>query len=134
MEKNLEDFGLENPIKKYTTKDSGKKEVFSSGYNRDSQEDKIRYDLIPLDSLKRIAELYTRGAKLYGDDNWKKGCPYSRVYASLLRHIFAYREGDKTEDHLAAVCWNSMALMYYETEIKKGNLSKEFDDFWSKNE
>lgn len=112
----------------FITKSSGEKEVFTSGYQRDSQETKTRYDLIPVGSLKRVAGIYGRGAKLYGDNNWKNGCPYSRMYASLLRHVLAFREGDTSEDHLAAACWNAMGIMFYQDQIEAGKLPKELND------
>lgn len=99
---------------KFITKDSGERQEFPTGSRRDSQKGKPRYDLIPVDPLTRLAHLYARGAEKYDDNNWMKGQPMSRVYASLFRHMIAWRQGDKTEDHLAAVCFNAMALMYYE--------------------
>jgi hypothetical protein len=98
----------------YTTKDSGKRQSFETGMVRDTQDGKPRYDLIPVSSLKRLADLYMRGAIKYDDNNWTKGQPYSRAYASLLRHVYAWREGDRTEDHLAAAAWNCFAIMWYE--------------------
>lgn len=100
--------------KEFETKDSGTRQNFETGMVRDTQEGKPRYDLIPPEGLKRLAELYARGAEKYDDDNWKKGQPYSRAYASLFRHLIQWREGDKDEDHLAAVAWNAFALMWYE--------------------
>lgn len=99
---------------KYTTKDSGKREEFSTGSRRDTQHGKPRFDLIPTQPLTRLAHLYARGAEKYDDWNWMKGQPMSRVYASMFRHMIAFREGDKSEDHLAAVAWNAFALMYFE--------------------
>lgn len=101
-------------MNKFITKDSGKRQQFDTGMVRDTQENKPRYDLIPICSLKRLADLYARGAIKYDDNNWQKGQPYSRAYASLFRHIIGWREGDRSEDHLAAVAWNAFALMYYE--------------------
>jgi len=98
----------------FVTKDSGEREDFPSGMKRDSQDDKPRYDLIPTGPLRRLADLYARGAVKYDENNWRKGQPYSRAYASLFRHMMAWRDGDATEDHLAAVCFNAMAIMYYE--------------------
>lgn len=100
--------------KDFITKDSGKRESFDSGMVRDTQDGKPRYDLIPVQPLKRLADLYMRGAIKYDDNNWQKGQPYSRAYASLFRHMIAWREGDRSEDHLAAVAWNAFALMWYE--------------------
>lgn len=98
----------------YTTKDSGQRQSFDTGSVRDTQEGKPRYDLMPTNALTRVADLYARGAAKYDDNNWKKGQPFSRVYASLFRHMIQWRDGDKEEDHLAAVVWNAFSLMYYE--------------------
>lgn len=98
----------------FTTKDSGKREEFSSGAVRDTQEGKPRYSLIPPGPLKRLAEMYARGAEKYDDWNYLKGMPTSRILDSLMRHLEAYRDGDDEEDHLAAICWNAMAIMQFE--------------------
>jgi hypothetical protein len=98
----------------YHLPDSGKREKFESGAVRDVQEDKPRYDLIPPGPLYRLAMHYTNGAKKYGERNYEKGMPTSRIIASLMRHVEAFRLGDKSEDHLAAVAWNAFALMFYE--------------------
>ena len=111
---------------KYQTKDSGKRQEFSTGMVRDTQDDKPRYDLIPIEPLKRLADLYMRGAIKYTDNNWKKGQPLSRAYASLFRHMIAWRSGDREEDHMAAVAWNAFAIMYYEER------KPELDDLFGK--
>src|SRR5882724_9717918 len=54
------------------TKASGKRRQFASGSVRDSRQGKGRYDLIPALAMRRLAELYERGAEHYGDNNWKK--------------------------------------------------------------
>lgn len=118
--------------RKFTTKDSGKRQSFPSGMVRDVQDGKPRFDLIPVEGLHRLADLYARGAEKYGEDNWKKGQPYSRAYASLFRHLIQWREGDRSEDHIAAVAWNAMALMYYEEQMPELNdLFKEEDEIQS---
>lgn len=114
--------------KDFVTKDSGQREEFSTGARRDSLKGKARYDLIPWESAKRLAELYQRGAVKYGENNWEKGIPFSRVYGSLIRHVFQYAEGDATEDHLAAVAWNAFTLMAYECRIQEGKLPQSLVD------
>lgn len=98
----------------YQTKDSGKRQDFETGSRRDSQEGKPRYDLIPTLALKRVAHLYARGAEKYDDWNWSKGQPYSRIIASLERHLHQFKQGDTDEDHLAAVCWNALAIIHFQ--------------------
>ncbi len=112
----VENKEVEIPNGKYVIKDSGKgREHFEGGAVRDSAEGKPRYELLPALALRRVANLYAAGAKKYGDDdNWKKSMKFRRIYASLLRHAFAFGEGDTSEDHLAAVCFNSLAIMHYQ--------------------
>lgn len=98
----------------YVTKDSGHRQEFETGMRRDVQTGKPRYDLIPPRPLKRLAELYSRGAEKYGEWNWSKGAPYSRFVASTMRHLFQYIMGERDEDHLAAVCFNVMAMMHFD--------------------
>jgi hypothetical protein len=99
----------------FITKDSGQRQEFDTGMVRDTQDGKPRYDLIPSLALKRVALLYARGADKYGESNWMRGQPYSRTLASLERHLHEWKQGTAPEeDHLAAVAWNALALMFYE--------------------
>jgi hypothetical protein len=102
------------PTRDFEVKDSGERQQFGTGAHRDTQDDKPRYDLIPVEALERVAMLYTRGAQKYEENNWQKGIPKMRCFASLLRHAYAWVKGERDEDHLAAVVWNAFAIMYYE--------------------
>lgn len=113
----------------FTTKDSGQREEFLTGSRRDTQDGKPRFDLIPVGPLKRLADLYTRGAVKYGESNWTKGQPVSRYYASLLRHIYAWASGDDEEDHLISAVWNAFAIVWTLEAIKAGILSGRLNDY-----
>jgi hypothetical protein len=146
----------------FKTKDSGARQVFHSGAQRDTQvgkprpdliplpvldalqqafggspldadgseppiwyycdEDEVRRDLIPDVMLNRLGGLYHRGAIKYGDNNYQKGIPLDRIYASLFRHLLQWYAGDASEDHLAAIIWNASTLMWTEREMSLGNL------------
>lgn len=99
---------------RFVTKDSGEREEFAAGAVRDTQHGKPRYDLIPPGPLQRVAELYARGAEKYEPFNWVQGIPTSRFLASLMRHLEQYRQGDKVEDHLAAIVFNAFGIMHFE--------------------
>ena len=106
----------------YTTKDSGKRVEFPSGFNRDVQENKPRFDLIPTSMLKRLAELYARGADKYGDWNWQKAetpIEYQRFIGSAFRHVEAWRAGDQDEDHASGAIWNIMAYEWHMERVAK---------------
>lgn len=94
--------------------DSGKREEFPTGSRRDSRDGKGRFDLLPVKPLRRLAKHYENGAKKYGDHNWQKGQPSSRYYDSAMRHLIMYMDGDRSEDHLAAVAWNAFSMMWNE--------------------
>lgn len=84
---------------------------------------KGRYDLISPFGIDRIAKWYELGARKYADRNWEKGMPFSRYVDSAKRHLNKYVMGMEDEDHLAAACWNIIAIMHHQ---ELGEL--EFDD------
>ena len=108
--------------------DSGKREEFTTGSVRDTQEGKGRFDLLPFYALTRIAIHFENGAKKYGDNNWRKGQHFRRYVSSALRHITKYMLGFREEDHLAAAAWNIMCLIETEYMVYQGLLPKELDD------
>src|ERR1039457_41594 len=105
----------------YETKDSGAREVFTSGMVRDTQAGKPRYDLIDRAFLKRWADLMARGAAKYGEENWRQAtgeAELKRFKASALRHMFQWLDGDTTEDHAAAIAFNVSGACMVEGKIK----------------
>ena len=57
--------------------------------------EKIRMDLLPFESLEEIADVLTFGAKKYSDNNWKLvEDPIRRYESAMLRHISAYKKGE----------------------------------------
>ena len=97
--------------------DSGNRQVFITGAIREPATHKGRYDLLSPIALSRVAIHYENGAIKYDDRNWEKGIPASRCMSSALRHLFQYLLGMDNEDHLAAACWNVMAIMHFETTM-----------------
>ena len=57
-------------------------------------ENKVRLDLFPGDSLFAISEILTFGAKKYADRNWEKGMKWSRPFGALMRHMWAWWMGE----------------------------------------
>lgn len=90
---------------------------YESGFRRDVQDGKPRYDLIPGELLKRLAELYARGAEKYGDNNWQLARSeeeLQRFKASAFRHFEQWRnEWDPEEDHAVAVMFNIIAYEWH---------------------
>jgi|ERR1700674_762497 len=105
----------------FETKDSGKREEFKTGMVRDIQDDKPRYDLIDRAFLKRWAELMARGARKYGEENWRKAATLeelTRFRSSAIRHLMQYLEGDRSEDHCVAVAFNLAGAEMVEEKLK----------------
>ncbi len=80
---------------------------------------KLRYDLIPAESLKQLAEVYTISTTKYPERSWEKGLAWSRFFAAMMRHMWAWWSGEKIDrdngqHHLAAVAWGALALMELE--------------------
>lgn len=80
--------------------------------------DKLRMDLIPMDSIRDVAAVYTMGAKKYADENWREGISWKRIYGAVLRHISLWFLGqDRDEEsglsHLAHAAWGLLTLLNY---------------------
>jgi hypothetical protein len=106
-------------------KDTGNRVESAYGALSDPGLKPRRYDLIPPQALRRLAEHYGNGAKKYLDWNWAKGFPYSVCQDKLMSHLERWREGWTDEDHLAAVAFWTFALMYFE-EMGRGELDDRF--------
>lgn len=78
--------------------------------------DKVRYDLIPPKPMEYLAEVLTFGARKYKPNNWRECTDLSRYEGALLRHIQAYRMGEKLDPetglpHLAHAMCNLTFLL-----------------------
>lgn len=100
----------------FTVKDSGRREDFASGMRRDVEDDKPDYTLIRKGPLfRRWAEHLTKGARKYGRHNWTLACSdeeMERFQRSASRHFEQWIDGERDEDHAAAVIFNLNAYEY----------------------
>lgn len=85
-----------------------------NGYELKNWDDTIRYryDLIPPEGLKAVAEAYAEGAVKYSAFNWEKGMPVHDILNHAIAHILDWLSGDRSEDHLGHCGWNLMAAMH----------------------
>lgn len=100
--------------KKKTRKDVLSKE---QGVKHDSG--KLRWDLVPPNPMEELVKVYTAGASKYADRNWEKGMAWGRIFAAILRHIWAWRCGLKKDEEsglhpLAHAAWGCFALIEFE--------------------
>lgn len=68
-------------------------------------DDKLRWDLLPLIVIKEIVQVISYGAKKYGPNNWKL-VDTERYYAALQRHITDWRLGEREDPETG---WHHLA-------------------------
>lgn len=89
------------------------------GEGKRLNEGKIRFDLASPYAQREYAKVLTNGEQKYGANNWRLGMKWSKVLASLKRHIAAFERGEDFDSesglyHLAhAMCNCSFLLEYY---------------------
>lgn len=94
------------------------------GKKNDFKDDKLRWDLLPLEEIEDIVKVYHAGAKKYGENTWQS-LPNgkNRYKAALLRHLMEYEKGNKIDEetgcsHLAQCAWNAIAMLYLDKHGK----------------
>jgi hypothetical protein len=93
--------------------------VFESGAKRSAKQP--RYDLIPTEGLRRLAERYALGTK-YGEWNWARGVSDAEFVNDMFNHTIAHlllardkflhaRMTNDGDDDLAAAAFGCFGLM-----------------------
>ena len=78
-------------------KTSEQRSVSATGGMKGVKEE--RYDLIPVEPLRKLSILFHRGALKYSDRNWENGYDWSKSYAALQRHSNAFWGGEDFDAH-----------------------------------
>ena len=109
----------------------------SGGLNKD--DGKLRVDLVPVEAIYAIAEVLGNACRSglngeppkYPENNWRKGIKYSRIYANILRHLYAWKKGKDIDPESGlhalkhAICRLAMLVTYIENDMKE--LDDRFD-------
>lgn len=109
----------QNNFKQYHSEEKVKVEI-----GRKDDKGKARFDLVEPEFEEAVAEVLTYGADKYAPDSWQHvEDAENRYYASLRRHINAFRKGEKTDpesglSHLAHAACNIMFLMHFDRETE----------------
>ena len=91
----------------------------------DRKDGKLRWELLPLQTLEEIVKIYTFGAEKYGPNTWQgleNG--YERYKAALLRHLVSFEKGEIHDAEsgihaLAHMAWNAIAMLHLALEEEK---------------
>jgi len=75
---------------------------------------KPRFDLLPYEFLEAVAEVLTAGAETYGVHNWQRGQKdfFIDAWNHAFVHLQMFKEGDRSEDHLAHLACNVAFLVW----------------------
>ena len=93
---------------------------------------KNRYDLLPPEALDEITKVFTFGAKKYVPRNWEKGIPYGRVFAAMMRHMWAWWGGEDDDpetglSHLSHAGCNLFFLLAFVKRVETKNVFRFVD-------
>jgi len=93
-------------------------------------QDKLRWDLLPIISVEKIVEIITHGAKKYAPENWKK-VDVMRFFAAAMRHFTAWKKGEEFDKdsgftHLAHVGCNILFMMWIEENKVRSYPTKDY--------
>lgn len=96
-------------------------DVNSSGGMKETS-GKLRWTLLPLDSLREVVKVLEYGAKKYSADNWQK-VDKERYKEALWRHWVAYNQGEKVDpetgiSHLAHLLCDGLFLLWFDLKEK----------------
>ena len=89
---------------------------------------KVRVDLLPIDPMMQVANVFGFGAKKYFANSYRQGetVAWSRTYGSILRHLFAFWQGEDIDPesglpHLAHAGTQLFILMEHTAHNKDKN-------------
>ena len=86
---------------------------------------KLRWDLLPLNLIEKVVEIYTFGAEKYGVNTWQNlEDGYNRYKAAMFRHLMEFEKGNVIDDesgreHLAHMVWNGIAMLHVSQIVDK---------------
>lgn len=76
---------------------------------------KPQWSLIPMKAIEPGVRVLMQGAEKYGTNNWRKGLLTREICESLLRHVYAYLEGEDNDSesgqpHVGHIIANAIFL------------------------
>jgi hypothetical protein len=80
-------------------------------------EGKCKWSLVDFKSLEPMVKVLEYGTEKYSRDNWKKGLPVTEICESLMRHLYAFLDGENIDpesgmSHIGHIQCNAMFLAH----------------------
>ena len=115
---NTNDYDVDIPGDRKWCYDSHELERLDPPGGMKFDDEKPRWDLLPLDTVEEFVKVLTKGAEKYDDNNWKK-VEGRRYFSALLRHLKDHQRGEKNDpetglSHLAHAGSNLIFLLWKE--------------------
>jgi hypothetical protein len=87
---------------------------------------KVQLALLPAEPLRQIARVLEEGAKKYSEHNWRGGMRWMIPANCVLRHLFAWLDGEDTDKesgcpHLAHAATNLIFLLQYAKDFPEAD-------------
>lgn len=100
-----------------------------SGFTRDSR-GIVPIQLVCPELERRVGLIFAEGLIKYKDSNVTEadtttarfGGPLDNLIKHMLNHLNKWRQGDRTEDHLAKIAWSIQQIMHQETNCEHYNI------------
>jgi hypothetical protein len=90
---------------------------------------KARFDLIPASLLMAVATILMIGAQKYLERNWEAGMTWSRPFAALMRHMWAWWNGEHVDQESGkSHLWHAATNLAFLIEYEQRADLKHFDD------
>ena len=100
------------------TKVIEKEPIVTESIKNDFADKKPRWDLLPIEELAGVVDVYTAGAAKYGENLWQT-LPngVNRYMGAFFRHLTAYKRGEQLDPedgclHLDKCIWNLIAVRH----------------------
>lgn len=95
-----------------------KEPIATESIKNDFADMKPRWDLLPIEELAGVVDVYTAGAAKYGENLWQN-LPngVNRYLGAFFRHLTAYKRGEQLDPedgclHLDKCIWNLIAVRH----------------------
>ena len=98
--------------------------IENKSVKNDIIDDKLRWDLLPMEEIEDIVKVYHAGAKKYDPNTWQNlDNGFERYRAAMFRHLMEYMKGERVDSdtgcfHLAQCAWNCIAMLWYDKHGK----------------